>query len=63
MKQQISNALWRQLRWHIVSFIAGIVVGVMFAGWLRAIVTILFFVGLVITIYFVWSYFEQLRKK
>lgn len=63
MTQQISNTLWRQLRWHLVSFLGGVVVGVMFAGWLRTIVTLLFFIGLVIALYFVWSFFENQKKR
>ena len=62
MTKNIQNALWRQYRWHLVSFIAGVVVGVMFAGWLRGIVTILFFIGLVIAAYFIWAYFENQKK-
>jgi len=63
MRQTMTNTFWRQFRWHIVSFISGMLVGVMFAGWLRGIVTILFFAGLVVLAYFIWSYFEGERKR
>lgn len=62
MTKGMQNALWRQYRWHLVSFIAGVVVGVMFAGLLRGIVTVLVLVGLVIAAYFIWSFFENQKR-
>lgn len=63
MNKTIGRRVWRQYRVHIVWFIAGIVVGVMFADWLRSIVTVLFVAGVVLALYFIWIYFDNLKKQ
>lgn len=62
MNKTIGHVLWQQYRVHIVWFIAGIVVGVMFANWLRGMVTVLFVAGVVLALYFIWIYFDRLKK-
>jgi uncharacterized membrane protein YukC len=37
--------------------------GVMFADWLRGIVTVLFVLLVLLALYFVWVYFDKLKKQ
>ncbi|AWR85290.1 hypothetical protein [Meiothermus taiwanensis] len=63
MNQGLGQRLWRQYRGHLLSFAAGVLVGVMFADWLRSLVTILFVLGVLGAMYFIWVYFDKLKKQ
>lgn len=60
MNKRLGHRLWQ--RGHMVSFAAGVLVGVMFADWLRGPVTVLFVLGVLLALYFVWVYFDRLKK-
>jgi uncharacterized membrane protein YoaK (UPF0700 family) len=59
----MGSLVWRQYRWHLVWFFAGVVVGVMFAHWLRSMVTLLVVAGVVFAMYFIWISFDNLKKQ
>lgn len=62
MNKRLGHRLWQFYRGHLVSFAAGVLVGVMFADWLRGLVTVLFVLGVLLALYFVWVYFDRLKK-
>ncbi|ADD26823.1 hypothetical protein [Meiothermus ruber] len=63
MKESLGRRIQRQYRTHLVSFAAGVLVGVMFADWLRGIVTALFVLLVLLALYFIWVYFDNLKKQ
>lgn len=63
MKESLGRRIQRQYRTHLISFAAGVLVGVMFADWLRSIVTILFVLVVLGAMYFIWVYFDKLKKQ
>lgn len=62
MNKRLGHGLWQLYRGHLVSFAAGVLVGVMFADWLRGLVTVLFVLGVLLALYFVWVYFDHLKQ-
>lgn len=62
MNKAIGRFFGQKYRWHVVCFVAGVLVGVMFANWLRSIVTVLFVAGVMLALYFIWVYFDNLKK-
>ncbi len=63
MNKDLARLLWQQYRGHLLSFAAGVLVGVMFANWLRGIVTVFFVLLVLLALYFVWVYFDKLKKQ
>ncbi|MCX7784591.1 MAG: hypothetical protein N2318_13230 [Meiothermus sp.] len=63
MNKTMGHVLWRQYRVYVAWFLAGVLVGVMFADWLRSIVAVLFLAGVVLALYFIWIYFDNLKKQ
>jgi hypothetical protein len=59
MNKNLARLLWQQYRGHLLSFAAGVLVGVMFANWLRGIVTVFFVLLVLLALYFVWVYFDN----
>ena len=47
----------------LAGLLIGIVLGVVLYGWLRGIVTVLFFVGLIALMVWIWIFFENQKKK
>lgn len=62
MNKGLVQRLWQLCRGYLVGFAAGVLVGVMFADWLRGLVTVLFVLGVLLALYFVWVYFDRLKK-
>ncbi|GIW25274.1 hypothetical protein [Meiothermus sp.] len=63
MNETLGRRVWRHYRVHIACFVAGVLVGVMFGHWLRGIVTVLWVAGILLALYWVWGYFNQLKKQ
>jgi uncharacterized membrane protein YoaK (UPF0700 family) len=63
MNRSLIRTLARRYRGHLLSFAAGVLVGVMFANWLRGIVTVFFVLLVLLALYFVWIYFDKLKKQ
>ena len=63
MNRPLIQSLARRYRGHLLSFAAGVLVEVMFADWLRGIVTVLFVLLVLLALYFVWVYFDKLKKQ
>lgn len=63
MNRPLIRTLARRYRGHLLGFAAGVLVGVMFADWLRGIVTGLFVLLVLLALYFVWVYFDKLKKQ
>ncbi len=59
MKQALAQRLWQAYRGPLAWFAAGVVVGVMFAEWLRNIVTLLFVAGVGLVLYLIWGYKQK----
>ncbi len=56
--------LIRQRYWgHLLSFFAGLVLGVAFGPWLRTVVTLVFVAGVLLALYLIWVYFDKLKKQ
>ncbi|GIW33865.1 hypothetical protein [Meiothermus sp.] len=63
MNKAIGRFFGQKYRWQVVCFVAGVLVGVMFANWFRSIVTVVFVAGVLLALYFIWVYFDKLKKQ
>ncbi|MCX7740859.1 MAG: hypothetical protein N2047_07535 [Meiothermus sp.] len=59
----MNSNLIRRYRGHLLSFLVGLAVGVAFGPWLRSLVTLAVVAGVVLALYWVWVYFDKLKKQ